>query len=96
MTPEGREIASEQSATDEYLTAVPRRRHLRKRRRIVQLGGAVVAAAGATLAAATLVGSDSATTPRGENAQLAAWTVVKQPSGLVVVTVNQLRDPAGL
>lgn len=32
----------------------------------------------------------------GSRAELAAWTVTRKPAGLVVVTIRQLSDPAGL
>jgi hypothetical protein len=68
---------------------------VRTRRRIPGIAGAVAGAAAAALAVAALL-------PAGHQAnrqppmQLAAWTVVKHADGTVVVTVRQLRDPAGL
>lgn len=35
-------------------------------------------------------------TPRAVRAQLAAWSVARQPDGLVMVTIRELRDPVGL
>jgi hypothetical protein len=68
---------------------------VRTRRRIPGIAAAVAGAAAAVLAVAALL-------PAGHQAnrqptiQLAAWTVVKHADGTVVVTVRQLRDPAGL
>lgn len=75
--------------------AVRRGRQLVLRRRFARLAaGALVVAAVAGLAVAELHGGGGAVTaPRS---RLAAWSVIKQPGGLVVVTINQLSDPAGL
>ena len=72
-----------------------RGRAVRTRRRIPGIAAAVAGAAAVALAVAALL-------PAGHQAnrqppiQLAAWTVVKHADGTVVVTVRQLRDPAGL
>ena len=74
---------------------IGRGRAVRARRRIPGIAGALAGAAAAALAVAALL-------PAGHQAnrlpplQLAAWTVVKHADGKVVVTVRQLRDPAGL
>jgi hypothetical protein len=74
---------------------ISRGRAVRTRRRIPGIAGAVAGAAAVALAVAALL-------PAGHQAnrqppmQLAAWTVVKHADGTVVVTVRQLRDPAGL
>lgn len=73
---------------------VARGRQLRARWRIVLLSCAIVVAAGVALATATLLGGGGAAPSQGT--QLSAWTVTRQLNGLVVVNVNQLRDPAGL
>jgi hypothetical protein len=66
-------------------------RRLRGHRRLYGLTGTVALAAGAITAVALLVpGGHPAT------AQLAAWTVTRDPDGGVTVTVNQMKDPAGL
>ena len=52
---------------------------------------AVVAGAAGAVLAGTMLASPSQPT-----AQLAAWTVAKQSNGDIRVTINQLRDPAGL
>jgi hypothetical protein len=74
------------------ITQVISRGHaVRVRRRIRGAAGALAIVAGAVLAVTTL-------SPAGPQpgAQLASWTVVKQPDGNIDVTIRQLRDPAGL
>lgn len=63
----------------------------RRRRVIPTAAGAGTLAAGAALAVTTLLpaGPQPAT-------QLAAWTVARQSDGKIVVTIRELRDPAGL
>jgi hypothetical protein len=74
---------------------VSRGRAMRTRRRIPGIAGALAGAAALALAVAALL-------PAGHQAgrpspiQLDAWTVVKHADGTIVVTVRQLRDPAGL
>ncbi len=74
---------------------ISRGRAVRTRRRIPGIAGALAGAAAVALAVAALL-------PAGHQAgrpspiQLAAWTVVKHADGTIVVTVRQLRDPAGL
>lgn len=74
---------------------ISRGRAVRTRRRMPGIAGAVAGAAAVALAVAALL-------PAGHQAnrqppmQLAAWTVVKHTDGTVVVTVRQLRNPAGL
>lgn len=62
-----------------------------RRRRVRGLTGAV-ALAGSSIAAVALL------VPGGHpaKAQLAAWTVTRDPDGGITVTVNQMKDPAGL
>jgi hypothetical protein len=62
-----------------------------RRRRLRGLTGAVALAGGSIAAVALLV-------PGGypAKAQLAAWTVTRDPDGGITVTVNQMKDPAGL
>ena len=87
---------------------ISRGRAVRNRRRIPAAAGALTVAAGAALAVTTLVpaghsGAGSAD-PSGlassgshpASVQLAAWTVARQANGDVDVTINQLKDPAGL
>lgn len=70
---------------------VSRSRTVRARRRIRGMAGTAAAVAGAALAGTALL---PASHPGG--AQLAAYTVTKQASGTIEVTIRELRDPAGL
>ena len=72
-------------------------RHRRRtRHKLTALAtGAGAVAAGAALAVIALAPA-SHPASRQPNAQLAAWTVVKQADGNVYVTIRQFRDPAGL
>jgi hypothetical protein len=58
------------------------------------LAAAVAVAACLALAVTVLI--PGGTGPGGPPARLAAWTVVKQPGGSVMVTLHQVRDPAPL
>ena len=74
---------------------ISRGRVVRTRHRIPGIAGALAGAAAVALAVAALLpGGHQAGRPLP--AQLAAWTVVRHADGTVVVTVRQLRDPAGL
>jgi len=89
---------------------ISRGRALRARRRIPAVAGALTVAAGGALAATALlpfghptasagrpaVASPGRTADRPVSARLAAWTVAKQANGDIDVTINQLKDPAGL
>jgi hypothetical protein len=74
---------------------VSRSRTIRARRRIPAAAGALAVAGGAALAVTALA-------PSGHqpghpvSARLAAWTVTRQASGNIDVTINQLKNPAGL
>lgn len=58
---------------------------------------ALIGVATAGAAAAIALALVPAGTPAGPvHARLAAWSVTKQPGGLVVITIRELRDPAGL
>ena len=75
-----------------------RARRLRTRRRAAA-GGVVSAGLAATaLAVATLAApaSSPATGKAQKTAQLTAWTVTKDPGGVVDVTIRELKDPVGL
>lgn len=75
-----------------------RARKLRTRRRVAA-GGAVGAGLAATaLAVATLAApaSSPAAGQAQKTAQLTAWTVTKDPGGVIDVTIRELKDPAGL
>lgn len=73
---------------------VSRGRTVRARRRVPGVAAAVgVAAAAAVAAGVVLPASHPARWP---GVQLAAWTVARQGDGSIRVTINELRDPAGL
>jgi len=76
-------------ATTPVEQIVSRSRAVRARRRIPRVAGAAGAAGAAVAAIALLPASQPAV-------HLAAWTVVKRGDGTVYVTINELRDPAGL
>ena len=74
-------------------------RTVRARRRIPLLTGAAAAAAGAVLAVTTLLPGTHQPSPRpsaAPTAQLAAWTVARQPDGTIRVTIRELQNPAEL
>lgn len=74
---------------------ISRGRAIRARRRVPAVAGAVAVAAGAAVAVTTLMpGSHQA--GHQSAATLTAWTVTRQPDGKIVVTIRELRDPAGL
>jgi hypothetical protein len=76
-------------------TIVRHGRARRRRRRLTGLAGAAVVAVATVLAVTALLpGSHPA--GRQPRVQLAAWTVVQQPGGIIDVTMRELRDPAGL
>jgi hypothetical protein len=82
---------------------IRRGRAVRARRRIPAVAGALAAAAAAALAATALLPSShpellSPAHPGSHPAgvRLAAWTVTRQANGDIDVTINQLKDPAGL
>ena len=75
---------------------IGRGRRIRARRRTPQAAvAALTVAAGAALAVTTLQPSGQAASHPG-SVQLAAWTVARQANGDIDITVNQLKDPAGL
>jgi len=74
---------------------IGRGRAVRARRRMAGLTGALAVAAGAAVAVAALIPSGHPAV-RQPAAQLAAWTVTRQADGDIEVTINELRDPAGL
>ncbi|HET7248170.1 MAG TPA: hypothetical protein VFJ07_25410 [Streptosporangiaceae bacterium] len=80
----------------QQITAQPPTAALPYRRRrfaVPALIGVAVTAMAVALAL-DLTGSPAA--PRQGGVTLAAWSVVKEPHGLLKVTIRQLRDPAGL
>ncbi len=73
---------------------IGRGRAVRTRRR---LPGVAVALGAAAAAAFALTAALPASHPASaHDATLAAWTVVRQPDGGIVVTINELLDPTGL
>jgi hypothetical protein len=76
-------------------TIVRQGRARRRRHRLTGLAGAAVAAAGAALAVTALLPASHPASHQ-PRVQLAAWTVVMQPGGIIQVTMRELRDPAGL
>jgi len=70
-------------------TIATRGRRLRARRRVLGASAALAVLCGLGFAASTLV-------PNGGGQQLAAWSVATQRTGLVVVEIHQLSNPAGL
>jgi hypothetical protein len=76
-------------------TIVRHGRARRRRHRLTGLAGATAVAACAVLAA-TALPSASHPASHQPHTQLAAWTVVKQPSGNIFVTIRELHNPAGL
>lgn len=73
---------------------ISRGRALRIRRR---LPGAAVALGVAAATAVALTSALPASHPVGaHDATLAAWTVVKQSDGSILVTISELQNPAGL
>ena len=90
-----RESVADVHSASPVAQIIRRGRALRARRRLPGVVGAVTVAAGTALAVTTLLpsghpGSHSA------SVRLAAWTVAKQANGDIDVTINQLKDPAGL
>jgi hypothetical protein len=71
-----------------------RARKLRTRRRVAAGGAVSAGLAAAALAVATLAAP--ASSPVTGHAQLTAWTVTKEPGGVIDVTIRDLKNPAGL
>lgn len=74
---------------------VSRSAAIRARRRIPAAAGALAVAGGAALAV-TALAAPGHQPGHPVSARLAAWTVAKQASGDIDVTINQLKNPAGL
>lgn len=106
-----RESVAEIHSATPVTQIISRGRAVRARRRIPGVAGALTVAAGTALAVTTLLpsghtGLQASGHPRplssghqgrhSARAQLAAWTVVKQANGDIDITINQLKDPAGL
>jgi hypothetical protein len=90
-----RDSLTEVRMTTPLDTIVRHGRARRRRHRLTGLAGAAVVAAGTVLAVTALLPA-SHLAPRQPRVQLAAWTVVKQPGGIIHVTMRELHDPAGL
>jgi hypothetical protein len=76
------------------IIASARRRHVR-RRLIPGMTGVLALAAGAAVAVTALLPASHPASHQ-PRVQLAAWTVVRQPGGIIDVTISELRNPAGL
>ena len=63
-----------------------------RRRRLQAVTGATVAVA----AAVAIVSLTATPGARPAPVRLAAWTVITEPNGTVAVSINDVRDPAGL
>jgi hypothetical protein len=75
-----------------------RARRLRTRRRVTAGGAVSTGLAATALAVATLAApaSSPAAGQAQNTAQLTAWTVTKDPGGVIDVTIRELKDPVGL
>src|SRR5438309_2927077 len=78
---------------DTPLEQIERRGRAVRRRRRGLTGAATAAAAVTTLA---LILAAQTASPKPPAQRLAAWTVTKEPDGIVEIIVRQLSDPAGL
>jgi hypothetical protein len=72
-----------------------RGRAVRSRRRIPSLAAALAATAGTAVAVSALLPASHPASHQ-PRVQLVAWTVTRQPSGIIHVTIRELRDPTGL
>jgi hypothetical protein len=90
-----RESLAEVHMTTPLDTIARHGRARRRRHRLTGLAGAAVMAAGTVLAVTALLPASHPASHQ-PRVQLAAWTVVKQPGGIIHVTIRELRDPAGL
>jgi hypothetical protein len=75
---------------------VGRARTLRTRRRVAFGGAAGAGVAAAAFAVTALAIPAASPVSHPATLQTAAWTVAEQPSGVIDVTVRELKDPAGL
>jgi hypothetical protein len=82
---------------------IRRGRAVRARRRIPAVAGALAVTAATALAVTALLPSSHPELPSSGHpgshpagVRLAAWTVTKHANGDIDVTINQLKDPAGL
>jgi hypothetical protein len=73
-----------------------RGRAIRRHRRQRVSAAAAAAAAAAALAIVAVLPAGRPAPFRPAPVRLAAWTVTTEPTGIVAVTIRDLRDPAGL
>jgi hypothetical protein len=78
------------------ITAQPPAAAARSRRRRFAVACLIGLAAAAVAAVFALDLTGSPAAPRQGGVTLAAWSVVKEPHGLLKMTIRQLRNPAGL
>lgn len=90
-----RDSLTEVRMTTPLDTIVGHGRARRRRHRLTGLAGAAVVAVGTVLAVMALLPASHPASHQ-PRVQLAAWTVVQQPGGIIHVTIRELRDPAGL
>ena len=81
---------------DTPLTAIERRRRAVRARRRRSLTAAVAIAAAVVAVAVVLTQRPGTGTRVSPGTQLAAWTVIEKPPGIIEVKIRQLKDPAGL
>jgi hypothetical protein len=72
---------------------ISRSREIRAGRRLRAGATALAAAIGLVVAVTALTTSAPS---RSSDVRLTAWSVVSKPGGLLLVTIRELRDPAGL
>jgi hypothetical protein len=77
----------------EIMTRARRRRV--RRRLIPGVSGVLALAAGAAVAVSVLLPASHPASHQ-PRVQLAAWTVTRQPGGIIHVTIRELHNPAGL
>ena len=76
---------------------ITRRAGTLRARRWVAAGGTASAGIAAALAVVALTAPAAPpVTSQNTTAQLTAWIVAKQPTGVIDVTIRELKDPAGL
>lgn len=81
---------------DTPLTGIERRgRAVRARRRRRSLT-VTVAVAAAVAVAVALTQQPGAGTHTGPGTQLAAWTIIEKPPGIIEIKIRQLKDPVGM
>jgi hypothetical protein len=97
---DGLDRLTAESQIPDGLVGRARRRAAKRRhpmRAVAATGAAVTAAAAAAIAVTSVA---STRVPSSNNhrltARLAAWTVIKQTDGDIIVTISQLQDPVGL